>query len=77
VEELGVARDAASKIVAAYSRRGAHFRGVELFRGFRRFVLTMQMRAADDPIHTEYILDMRDTTSESPISAEWVRSLLP
>ena len=73
--ELGIAAQRATSIEAAWLRGGAHKHGVELFSRFRRFNLTMQMRAADDPVHMAHLEHMRDTTSSSPITAEWVRSL--
>ena len=74
--DLGIKLASATKIEAAWQRNGAHRRGVELFRRFRRFNLIRQMRA-EDPVHNAYLNGMRDTTADMPVSPEWVRSLKP
>ena len=71
---LGIAQKTATQVHMAWTRGGAHREGVELFERFRRFNLTMQMRT-DDPIHKAHLDGMRDTTSDHPITREWVRSL--
>ena len=56
---------------------GADRIGVNLFRRFRRFNLVRQMRASDDPTHSEHLNQIRDIASEQPISEEILNSLQP
>ena len=56
---------------------GADRKGINLFKKIRRFNLTRQMRASDDPQHTKGISDIRNIFSEQPISEDILQSLQP
>ena len=57
------------------SINGADRKGVALLRGFKHHELTQQMRAADDEAHARHLEQMRDTTSQQPVSDEFIASL--
>ena len=52
-------------------------RGALLYSGFQRHLLTQQMRAAKDPVHTAHLERMGDPTLPNPVSEEFLQSLRP
>ena len=53
----------------------AHTKGLAHFRAARRTVLTQQMRAAEDPEFQAELEQLRDTTTESPVTSSLVSAL--
>jgi hypothetical protein len=56
---------------------GAHAKGVQLLRSFRRTVLLEQMRAADDAAHATRNETMRDTMAVQLVSEEAIDACKP
>ena len=50
-------------------------KGLAFFRQARRTVLTQQMRAAEDPEFQADLLQLRDTTLDTPVPTSLVKSL--
>ena len=63
------------KPAKALSPTGAAARGLALFRGLRRTVLTQQMRAADDPFFQTLLEHMRRTDTSAPVPKQLVAAL--
>jgi hypothetical protein len=59
------------------SELGVDRKSVNLFRRFRRFNLTQQMRASEDPDYMAHLNQIRDIFSEQPINEEILQSLQP